>query len=162
MAVREILEFPDPRLHEQSIAVEVFDDAVEGTAHDLIDTLHSTQSIGLSAPQIDVRQQILVMDHSGDQSKPEVFLNPQVLTKRRYGFVEEQCLSVPNLNVFVLRATEVKVRAQRVSGEIFEQELSGMPAVCLQHEIDHFNGKLLADRINWFRRRRLRAALAKS
>ena len=162
MAVREILEYPDPRLRELSMPVETFDDSVVRTAADLIETLHAHQSIGLSAPQIDVRQQILVMDHSDDQSEPEIYINPKVLSKRRYGFIEERCLSVPSFNVFVLRATEIKIQAQDVTGESFERELSGMPAVCLLHEIDHFYGKLLADRMNWFKRRRLRAALAKA
>ena len=161
MAVREILEYPDPRLRERSIPIDVFDESVARIAADLTDTLHSTQSIGLSAPQIDVRHQILVMDHSGDQSAPEVFVNPQVVMRRRYGFVEEQCLSVPGVVAFVWRATKIKIQAQTVTGEVFERELSGMPAVCLLHEIDHFNGKLLADRINWFRRRRLRASVSK-
>lgn len=119
------------------------------------------RSIGLSAPQIDVREQILVMDHSDDQSQAEVFINPEILGQRRYGLVEERYLSVPGLVTNVLRATEIRIRAFDTAGVEFERELSGMPAVCLRHEMDHFAGKLLADRINWFRRRRLRAALEK-
>ncbi len=162
MAVREILVYPDARLHELSRPVERFDDRIEGVVTDLIDTLHDSKSIGLSAPQIDVREQVLVMDHSEDQSEPEVFINPAILVRRRYGLIEERCLSVPDLTAFVLRATEITVRAQDAKGETFERALSGLPAVCLQHEIDHFDGKLVADRVNWFRRRRLRAAARKA
>jgi peptide deformylase len=162
MAVRDILEYPDPRLNAPSVPVETFDARIERIAADLVDTLHASRSIGLSAPQIDVREQILVMDHSGDQSAAEVFINPEILGQRRYGLVEERCLSVPGLVTNVLRATEIRIRAFDLSGVSFERELIGMPAVCLQHEMDHFAGKLLADRINWFRRRRLRAALEKS
>jgi len=162
MSIRTILEYPDPRLREHSAPVEVFDKSVERTASDLIETLHATRSIGLSAPQIDDRRQILVMDHSDDQSNPEVFINAQVLTRRRFGFIEEHCLSVPGFSVLVLRPTEIKIRAQKANGEVFETDLSGMPAVCLQHEMDHFQGRLLTDRMNWFKRRRLRKALTES
>lgn len=162
MAIREILEYPDPRLNAISAPVETFDERIEQVVADLVDTLHASRSIGLSAPQIDVREQILVMDHSDDQSEPEVFVNPQILARSRLGIVEERCLSVPGLVTNVLRSTVVQVRAFDAAGTAFERELSGMPAVCLQHELDHFDGKLLADRINWFRRRRLRAALEKA
>jgi peptide deformylase len=162
VAVRDILEYPDPRLREPSLAVDRFDDSVAQAATDLIDTLHASRSIGLSAPQIDDRRQILVMDHSEDQSQPEVYINPEVLQKARSGFIEERCLSVPDVKVLVMRATEITVRAQDIHGETFERELSGMPAVCLQHELDHFDGKLLVDRMNWFRRRKLNKQLAAS
>lgn len=159
MAIRAIIEYPDPRLREHSEPVKTFDESVERTANDLVDTLHFTQSIGLSAPQIDDRRQILVMDHSGDQSMPEIFINPEILARGRYGFIEERCLSVPEMSVLVWRPTEIRIRARRVDGESFERSLSGMPAVCLQHEMDHFIGKLLTDRMNWFKRRRMRKAL---
>jgi peptide deformylase len=162
MAVCDILEYPDPRLRERSLPVEVFDDQVRRVAADLIETLHDSKSIGLSAPQIDVRQRVLVMDHSEDQTRPEVYINPEITGQRRYGLVEERCLSVPGIVTNVLRATEIRVRAQDTDGNVFERELNGMQAVCLQHEIDHFEGKMLSDRINWFRRRRLDAAVAKA
>jgi len=159
VAIRSIIEYPDPRLREHSEPVKSFDETVERTANDLIDTLHSTRSIGLSAPQIDDRRQILVMDHSEDQSMPEVFINPEVLGRGRFGFVEERCLSVPDMSVLVWRPTKILIRARRIDGEVIEQSLSGMPAVCLQHEMDHFIGKLLTDRMNWFKRRRMAKAL---
>lgn len=162
MAVRKILEYPDPRLMEVSLPVKEFDQGVRELAADLIETLHASEAIGLCAPQVDDRRQVLVMDHSGDRSAPEVYVNPNILARARFGFVEEQCLSVPGVAVNVFRATAIRVSARDASGVAFERELSGMPAVCLQHEMDHFDGKLLVDRLNWFKRRRLRAAIAKA
>lgn len=162
MAVRNILEYPDSRLMESSLPVEKFDDSVSELAADLIETLHASEAIGLCAPQVDDRRQVLVMDHSGDRSTPEVYVNPNILERARYGFVEEQCLSVPGVVVNVFRATEIRVSAFDANGAAFERELSGMPAVCLQHEMDHFDGKLLVDRLGWFKRRRFHAALAKA
>lgn len=162
MALREILEYPDPRLKERSVPVATFDDGVRVLAEDLIATLHASKAIGLCAPQVDDRRQVLVMDHSEDQSAPEVYVNPTIVSRAGFGFVEEQCLSVPGVAVNVLRATQVRVLACDASGAHFERELSGMPAVCLQHEMDHFDGKLLVDRLNWFKRRRFIAALNKA
>jgi peptide deformylase len=159
MAIRPILEYPDSRLALQSAAVREFDGHLRAIVDDLVETLHAHESIGLCAPQIDERQQILVMDHSGDRSDPQVFINPVITAKRRFGLVEERCLSVPDLSTLVFRATEIHVQAFNPRGEAFERQLNGMPAVCLQHEMDHFEGKLLADRINWLRRRRLHASL---
>ena len=162
MAVRDVLLFPDPRLNGTSQPVERFDDALQALAADLTDTMHAAGSVGLSAPQIDVLEQVLVMDHSGDQSAPEVYVNPVIVRRRGFGLVEESCVSVPGVSAFVFRASEVEVRACDVTGEPFERTLQGMAAVCLQHEMDHFDGKLVADRLNWFKRRRLRASLRRS
>ena len=159
MAVRTILEYPDARLAMHSAPVRKFDGRLGAVVDDLVETLHAHDSIGLCAPQIDERLQVLVMDHSGDQSDPQVFINPVIRAKGRYGLIEERCLSVPDLSTLVFRATEVHVQAFDVRGRAFERQLSGMPAVCLQHEMDHFEGKLLADRINWLRRRKLNASL---
>lgn len=158
MAVRNVLEHPDPRLREYSQPVDRFDERLANLVTDLLDTMYESKSIGLSAPQIDVREQVLVMDHSEDQSAPDIYINPTITTSRHFGLIEERCLSVPEISALVLRATEVHVQAFDVNGEAFERTLTAMPAVCLQHEMDHFEGKLVADRVNWFRRRKLRAA----
>ncbi len=159
MAVRPILEYPDSRLALPSAPVSEFDERLAVLVDDLVETLHAHESIGLCAPQVDERLQVLVMDHSGDQSDPQVFINPVIRAKSRYGLIEERCLSVPDLSTLVFRATAVHVQAFDARGDVFERQLSGMPAVCLQHEMDHFEGKLLADRINWLRRRKLNASL---
>jgi peptide deformylase len=162
MAIRSILEYPDRRLALQSAPVQSFDERTGQIVDDLIETLHAHESIGLSAPQLDERLQILVMDHSGDRSDPREFINPVISERGRYGLAQERCLSVPGLSTLVFRATELRVRAFDRQGKLFETRLNGMPAVCLQHEMDHFQGKLLADRVNWLRRRRLLATLRRN
>ncbi|MEN7341805.1 MAG: peptide deformylase [Pseudomonadota bacterium] len=159
MTVRNVIEYPDPRLRELSAPVTDFDERLRQIVTDLIDTMHDANSIGLSAPQINVRQQILVMDHSEDQSSPEVYINPEILGRGGYGLIEESCVSVPGVSAMVMRSTHLNVRAFDQDGAAFESTLTGMPAVCMQHEMDHFDGKLVADRMNWFRRRRLDARL---
>ncbi len=162
MAVQSIIEYPDPRLREVSSTVVDFDETIAALAVDLIDTLHASSAIGLCAAQIDRPLKMLVMDHSADRSAPEIFINPEILAKDRYGFVEERCLSVPGISVNVFRPTRIQVRYRDLNGDSVERLLEGMPAVCLQHERDHFDGKLLVDRLNWFRRRRFRASIAKA
>ena len=157
MAILEILEYPDPRLRQPSLPVEDFDDGIGELVDNLVETLHASSAIGLSAPQVDARRQILVMDYSPDRTRPEVFINPRILKRGRFGIVQESCLSVPGIVTNVLRATWIKVRAFDRDGARFERELSGMPAVCLQHEMDHFDGKLLVDRLWWWKRRRIEA-----
>ena len=161
MTQRQILEFPDPRLQFTSAPVVDFDDSLQELVDDLLETMYSTSGIGLSAPQIDDRRRVLVMDLSGDASAPQVFINPEILRTAMPGIVEESCLSVPDTVVNVMRATRVQMRAEDRHGETAEYELDGMHAVCLQHEMDHLNGKLLIDRLPFLRRLRVRSELRK-
>ena len=161
MTVLNILAYPNPILQKKSAPVTNFDQGLKDLASNMIDTLHAFKSIGLSSPQIGVAKRLLVMDHSGNQTKPEVFVNPEIIAQGRYGFVEESCLSIPGLVANAFRPTLVKVKAKNLDGETFEQELDGMPAVCLHHEMDHLNGKLLLDRVSWLKRRRYQRAAAK-
>jgi peptide deformylase len=157
MAQREVLVYPDPRLRTISEPVVDFDAALSQRVDDLLDTLYATRSaIGLSAPQLGDASQVLVMDLSRDRSEPQVYINPRITGRARYGFVEESCLSVPEQLVNVWRATQVRVVAQDRSGRQFERELDQLAAVCLQHEMDHFKGKLLVDRMSFLRRYRYR------
>jgi len=149
---RPILEYPDPRLRQRSAPVSIFDDDLGRLVGDLFDTLYATSGIGLSAPQLGTLQRVLIMDHSGSASAPEVYVNPELLQRAAIGIVEESCLSVPGVTGNVFRATRVRVRAQDQRGAAFERELEGMPAVCLQHEIDHLEGKLFIDRLMPWRR----------
>lgn len=162
MARRQVLEYPDPRLRLASQPVNDFDDELAELVADLFDTMYAGNAIGLSAPQLDVQREVLVMDLSEDASAPQVFINPKVLDSARPGVVEESCLSVPGVVANVLRATRVKVRARDCEGEVFERELADMAAVCLQHEMDHLVGKVLVDRLSPFRRWRLRRAAARA
>jgi len=158
MALLNIIEYPDPRLRLESVPVAVFDNSLDTLVNDLLKTMYASSAIGLSAPQADDRRQILVMDLSGNESDPQVFINPQIVDSALPGITEEGCLSVPGVTARVLRATRLKVRAQDSAGQHFERELEGMHAVCLQHEMDHFEGRLLVDHVSFLRRWRIRAA----
>lgn len=162
MAQRDILEYPDPRLNLPTNPVTVFDDDLGQLIDDLLETLYATKAVGLSAPQVDDRRAVLVLDLSGDASAPQVYINPEILAKAAWGLVEESCLSVPGIVGNVVRATEIRVRAQDRTGETFERDLTGMDAVCLQHEMDHLAGKLFIERLSIFRRLRIRAAVARA
>ncbi len=150
MAQRPILEYPDPRLRERSTPVEAFDDALGSLIDDLVDTMRATDGIGISAPQIDVRQRVLVI--MGADESPEVYVNPVIVGSAAPGFVEESCLSLPGVVGNVFRATQLRVQAHDRFGEAFEHTLSMMPAVCLQHELDHLDGRLFSDRLPPWRR----------
>lgn len=152
MTKRTILEHPDPRLRLPSAPVEEVDESVHELIDDMFDILTETGAMAFSAPQIDDRRQVLVMDLSGDGSARRTFINPHILKKGAWGLVEESCLSVPGVVANVIRATEVRVRARDRAGELFECDLSGMEAVCLQHEMDHLAGKLFIDRLSMFRK----------
>lgn len=161
MTIRSILEYPHPRLREQALPVGEFDAGFRLLADDLADTLAAGTGIGLSAPQIDGNLRVLAMDLSEREQAPEIYANPEILSKSAWGLVEESCLSVPGIVGNVWRATKVRARARGRDGELFERTLTGMHAVCLQHEIDHLDGKLFIDRLSIFRRMRLRGELAR-
>jgi peptide deformylase len=160
MAQLPILEYPDPRLRLRSQPVTTFDAELERLIDDLFDTLYATTGIALSAPQTGDLRQVLVVDLSRDAADPQVYVNPQLLSRAVPGIVEESCLSVPGVVGNVIRATQVRVRAQEPSGSTIERDLEGMNAVCLQHEMDHFDGKLFLDRLSLIRRLQVRAAAA--
>lgn len=157
MPIQPILEYPDDVLRQHSRAVEDFGAPTDEVVGNLLDTLYSTNAIALSAPQIGVFENVLAIDLSEDRSAPQVFVNPDITAKAAWGFVEESCLSLPGVKGSVLRATRARVRAQRADGTVFEENLEGMAAVCLQHEMDHLVGKLFIDKMSIFRRLSIRA-----
>lgn len=156
MTQLEILEYPDPRLRQNAKPVTEFDDRLKQFVNDLFETLYAANAIGLSATQVDNQHRILAIDLSDNASAPQVYINPEILSRSAWGLVEESCLSVPGVVGNVIRATEVRVRAQNCEGEAFERDLTGMHAVCLQHEMDHLEGTLFIDRLSLFRRLLLR------
>lgn len=159
MTRRAILEDPDPRLRLPSEPVDRFDAGLARLVGDLCDTLYAGSAIGLSAPQIDDRRRVLVMDLSETRSAPQVFVNPTILSRgSARGLVEESCLSLPGVSAKVLRAVQLRVAAQDADGRPFERDLADMEAVCLQHEIDHLDGVLFTDRLSLLRRLGLRLA----
>ena len=149
-----ILEHPDPRLRLAAAPVDSFDDALGRLVDDLCETLRASGGIGLAAPQVGVARRVLVIDLSGGALPPEVYVNPEVLHAAIPALVEESCLSVPGVVGNVVRATRLGVRARTLTGEMFETELEDMHAVCLQHELDHLDGRLFVDRLSWWRRLR--------
>ncbi|MBM4232864.1 MAG: peptide deformylase [Gammaproteobacteria bacterium] len=161
MALLEILEFPDPRLRTRAVPVTEYDDALSYLIDDMFETMYAAPGIGLAASQVDVHRQLIVMDCSADRSEPLVFINPEILTRDEVGVMEEGCLSVPGIFDEVERAQRVRVRARDREGKDFECELDGIRAVCLQHEIDHLDGKLFVDYLSTLRRDRIRRKLEK-
>lgn len=152
MAPRTILEYPDPKLRLPSEPVTVFDDDLARLVDDLLDTVRAHRALALSAPQIDDRRQVAVID-AGDGEGHRVYINPDILRKHgAFGFVQESCLSLPGVSGNVIRDTRIRVRAQDRDGTPFERELVGMEAVCLQHEKDHFAGRLFIDGFSFLRR----------
>ncbi len=162
MAKLEILEFPDPRLRTVARPVETVDDGLRGLIDDMIETMYEADGIGLAATQVNVHKRLLVLDISPERDQPMVFINPEVepLTDEREGY-EEGCLSVPGFHERVERPARVRVRALDRDGQPFEMEADGLLAVCLQHEIDHLNGRLFVDHISRLKRSRIRKKLEK-
>ena len=156
MAILPILAHPDPRLREHAQPVTVFDEELARLVANLSETLRVSGGIGLAAPQTGDRRRVLVIDLSGGESPPEVYINPELQPGTTRCLVEESCLSVPGVVGNVVRAISVRVRAQDPQGNPFERELEGMPAVCLQHEVEHLQGTLFIDRLPLLQRLRLR------
>lgn len=147
MTQRPILEYPDTRLRRSADPVLDFDSGLSALVDDLLDTLKIVGGLGLSAPQIDDPRRVLAISPEGTDAKPQIYINPQIHEKSTWGLVEESCLSLPGQKGNVWRATKVRVTAQDRHGEEFERQLEGMDAVCLQHEVDHLDGKLFIDRL---------------
>ena len=161
MSRLQILEYPDPRLRTKAKPVEVFDAALAKLAADMLETMYAAPGIGLAATQVDVHKRLIVMDVSEGKSNQQVFCNPEILTREGVGVAEEGCLSVPGIFYEVKRAANIRARAQDVKGKFFEVDLEGLAAVCLQHEMDHLEGKLFVDYLSDLKRERIRKKLDK-
>jgi peptide deformylase len=156
-----ILEYPDPRLRKTAKPVEVVDDAVRQLVSDLLETMYAARGVGLAATQVDVHRRVLVLDVSEERNQPLVFINPQILVAEGRGPGEEGCLSVPDIYDKVQRATHIRVRALGPDGRPFEMDAEGLLAVCIQHEIDHLEGKLFVDYLSELKRQLIRRRLEK-
>ena len=161
MAKLEILEFPDTRLRTVAKPVERFDDGLRRLVDDMVETMYDAQGIGLAATQVNVHQRLLVLDVSENQDTPRVYINPEILARSGEETCEEGCLSVPGIYAEVTRAEKVKVSAQKLDGSTFEEDLDGMHAICLQHEMDHLEGKLFVDYLSPLKRRMVTKKLEK-
>lgn len=161
MALLPILEYPDPRLRTKAAPVTVFDTALKQRIEDLFATMYAAPGIGLAATQVDWHFRLIVIDLSKEQNQREVFINPRILSREGQATGEEGCLSVPGIYDDVPRAARVRVSAQDADGRTFERDLDGMLAVCLQHEMDHLDGKLFVDYLSELKRQRIRKKLDK-
>ena len=161
MALRTILEFPDPRLRTRAQPVTEFDSALGTLIDDLFETMYAAPGIGLAATQIDVHRRVIVIDISKDRTEPVTLVNPQILTREGEESTEEGCLSVPGIFDQVKRASKIRVRAQDRTGAEFERDYDDILAVCIQHEMDHLDGKLFVDYLSDLKRERIRKKLDK-
>ena len=162
MALLSILEFPDPRLRKVATPVKEVDASIDKLAKDMLETMYEAKGIGLAATQVDILKRIVVIDVSEDKSKPHVFINHEVeiLDADEAGY-EEGCLSVPGFFEEVSRPAHVRINALGLDGKPFELDAEGVLAVCIQHEIDHLDGKLFVDYISPVKRQRIRSKLEK-
>ena len=162
MATLQILEFPDPRLRTVAETVTVFDDGLKQLVGDMFETMYEAQGIGLAATQVNVHKRLLVIDLSENKDSPQVFINPEfkVIDDEESEY-DEGCLSVPGYYETVCRPREILITAQNADGEQFELPATGLLATCIQHEIDHLNGKLFVDYLSTLKRNRIRQKLEK-
>ncbi|HNP65346.1 MAG TPA: peptide deformylase [Woeseiaceae bacterium] len=161
MAKLKILEFPDPRLRTKATPVAEVDDQLRDLIADMFDTMYGAPGIGLAATQVDVHKRLLVADISADRNQPHVLINPEILEKDGVTVTDEGCLSVPGYFDEVERAEHIKVRFLNSSGDEIEMDATGLLAVCIQHEIDHLDGKLFVDYLSEAKRTRIRKKLVK-
>lgn len=162
MAILDILEFPDPRLRTVAKPIDTVDDALRQTIDDMFETMYEAPGIGLAATQVNVHRRLVVIDVSEDKSEPLVFINPEAepLTQE-LGEYQEGCLSIPGFYEKVCRPERVWVKALDRDGKPFELECDGLLAVCIQHEIDHLDGKLFVDYLSPLKRDRIKKKLEK-
>jgi peptide deformylase len=161
MALLNILHYPDPRLRTKAKAVTEFDSKLKTLISDMFETMYEAPGIGLAATQVNVHKRLLVMDVSEEKNEPKVLINPEILNSEGDEEMDEGCLSVPGYYETVRRAEKISVRAQDADGELFEFTADGLEAVCIQHEIDHLEGKLFVDYISALKRDRIRKKLEK-
>ena len=161
MAIREILCFPDERLYTVAKPVTRFDAALTELCRDMADTMYAAPGIGLAATQLDVHQRVITIDISETRDQLLVLVNPEIVEREGSQECEEGCLSVPGVYEKVLRALKVKVRAHDATGKAFELDAEGLLAVCIQHEMDHLDGKVFVDYLSRLKQSRIRTKLQK-
>jgi peptide deformylase len=162
MAILSIIEFPDPRLRTRAAPVTVFDARLKQFVADLFETMYDANGVGLAATQVNVHERVLVADMSDDRKQSLALINPQILEKDGSQVYQEGCLSFPGLYADVTRALKVKVQAQNVDGDKIIVEAEGPLAVCIQHEMDHLDGKVFVDYLSPLKRTLLLKRLEKA
>ena len=163
MSIMKILTFPDPRLRTVADPVEKFDKSVKKLTDDMLETMYSENGIGLAATQVNVHKRVIVIDISEERNEPRVFINPEVEIKSNKSLLtfSEGCLSVPGFNEEITRPDQIILKWQNLDGDNLEDEPEGLLTVCIQHEIDHLEGKLMVDYLSTLKRDRIRNKLNK-
>ena len=161
MAILEILHYPDPRLRNEALPVEEVDLEIKTLVSDMFETMYDAPGIGLASIQVNVPKRVIVVDVSEEHDQPLCFINPEIISKDGVEEMDEGCLSVPGYYETVQRAEKIRVKALNEKGEEFEMDADGLLAVCIQHEIDHLDGKLFVDYISPLKRNRIRKKLEK-
>ncbi|MDO4908093.1 peptide deformylase [Neisseria sp.] len=161
MALLNILQYPDERLHTIAKPVVEIDGRIKTLVADMFETMYEARGIGLAATQVDVHERVVVMDLTEDKSEPRVFINPVITHKDGETTYEEGCLSVPGIYDTVTRAERVTVEALNENGEKFTLEADGLLAICIQHELDHLMGKVFVEHLSQLKQNRIKTKLKK-
>ncbi len=161
MSLLPILRYPDDRLHIVAQPVRVVDDEIRTLVRNMADTMYDAPGIGLAATQVDVHKRVIVIDISETRDDLLVLINPEIIAREGEQECEEGCLSVPGIFDYVTRAEQVIVRALDENGNVFERAASGLLAVCIQHEMDHLEGKVFVEYLSRLKQTRIRAKLLK-
>ena len=146
MAVLDILAFPNPRLRNKSVDVEEHEN-MRGVVNNMVETMYTHQGVGLAAPQIGIRKNLIIFDPSDDMSKLTAMVNPIIKAKDGEVYTNEECLSVPNMKARIKRSKNIKVKYRNLGGDTITKDFSGFESICIQHEMDHLKGKLIIDYI---------------
>ncbi|MCK5335290.1 MAG: peptide deformylase [Gammaproteobacteria bacterium] len=161
MALLPILEFPDERLRTIARPVDAVDDKIRSILDDMLETMYEAPGIGLAATQVDVHQRMIVIDVSEEKNQPLYLINPEITALDGVEEMDEGCLSVPGIYETVKRADRVSIKAQGYDGKVFKMDADDLLAVCIQHEIDHLDGKLFVDYLSPLKRNRIKKKLEK-
>ncbi|MFT4191203.1 MAG: peptide deformylase [Comamonas sp.] len=159
----DILQYPDPRLHKIAKPVAAIDDRIRQLTRDMLATMYDAQGVGLAATQVDVHERVVVIDVSEERNEPLVLINPEIVwasAERRKG--DEGCLSVPGVYDGVERAVEIEFKAQDAEGQTYSRRADGLLAVCVQHEIDHLDGKVFVEYLSPLKRNRIKSKMLKA
>jgi peptide deformylase len=161
MALLPILHYPDPRLHTRATAVAVVDERIRQLVDDMAETMRAAEGVGLAATQVDVHLRIIVLDVSEDHQQLQVFINPRLLSSEGEAENEEGCLSVPGIYDRVTRARRIKVEAMNREGKLFALEAEGLLGTCIQHEMDHLEGRVFVQHLSQLKQNRIKTKLRK-
>ena len=161
MSILTVLEFPDKRLRTKAKEVTVFDGVITTLVDDMLETMYEFKGVGLAATQINVHQRVIVIDVSEEKDAPLCLINPEFIEKDGVEESEEGCLSIPGFFEKITRAEHIKIKALDKKGKVFEMEANELLSVCIQHEMDHLDGKLFVDYLSPLKRQRIKAKLEK-